>query len=431
MERKFVFESFQEFLDYAGTLNEGVDITGSNELQRYLASAGAPAEVTDAISAVNELCKKTSVDYGGSAGSAYEGVRENGLNSDSISGITTVIDKYTKQRKTKIVSIEVEEKDIDYGNMVAGTVVSKQASKWNNDRYDEDSDRVPLANLLSWVNIANLDKNVSPWLDSEEERFTSPGDYIKGGVMGQMVLEDRAGELTFGKNDFNTNQLFNNWARPIREDFTKVTPSSAPTRKEKEDWAKRAKTNSNTFIVYYPTKIESGKGVTYKSTEIIQYERPVTKDAVTLEPIVIEDDGVLFDQNEWILKPEGKVRINQVLSNITAAKTITVTGGASVEGKREWNEELCQKRAQAVAKYLKEGDFKDADIKVSEKADIQESGSIDKKRRRVTLDITGEQLITSTETGKETVFDAVTAPQNADLVTIKQVAIKITGKWID
>lgn len=71
-----------------------------------------------------------------------------------------------------------------------------------------------------------------------------------------------------------------------------------------------------------------------------------------------------------------------------------------------------------------------AEITVSDKADIQESSEIDPTRRRVILDITGEQLVSTTQKGTETVFKAKDTSGKADVVTIKQVAIEIQSTFV-
>jgi outer membrane protein OmpA-like peptidoglycan-associated protein len=151
-----------------------------------------------------------------------------------------------------------------------------------------------------------------------------------------------------------------------------------------------------------------------------------------LEPIVIQDDNVLFDLNKSVLKEEGKAAILNALSGVATAKSIEVTGGASKEGDRARNEVLCKERAQAVADFLKSGSFKNAQVTVSDVADIQPADSKDPLEiwRKVTLNIDGESLVIKKETGQEKVLIASNLSKKMDKLTFREVRIEISGSIV-
>lgn len=411
MNGKFVFESFQEFLDFANSeaINESIKIEGFTELQTFLSSNGMDEAGLSAISNVEELAEKAD-----------------NLDSYRFNTISTLLGRLTKPNTTEITGIIVDVKDVDYSNLVAGTALTNNASNY----LKKIGNRVDVSSLISEMNRINLNgKNIN--YDTEKKIFepvqNKKGKYVTdsikdSGVLDQYCLVATKGNLDFTK--YREDKPVNNWA--IKPKNVRIDPINYKEAKKKDETG----TWSGTYIFYYPTKIETGKGAPYTATELVEIVRPVAKKVENLKPIVIQNDDVLFDVDKSVLKEEGKAAILNALSNVTAAKTIEVTGGASIEGTRERNEELCKERAQAVADFLKAGAFKNAEVTINPKADIQESGKIDPKRRRVILDVVGQQLVSSTETGKETVISAQEASENADKLTVRQVAINIEGKFI-
>jgi outer membrane protein OmpA-like peptidoglycan-associated protein len=398
---KFIFESFQEFLDYAETLNEKLNLTSIKELQTYLSSNGMNKDGQTALSSSEELSEK--------AGPKRE------FTANNIIPLNNALSKLNKANVTEILEITVDESEVNYSNMISGSVVTNTRLKLN-----KTAGRVGLADLLTAVNEQNLKSKSYVIMDQDKKNFLA-GDKTKHikdtGVVDNYCLVANKGALDFVK--YKAEKPINNWAaEPAAEILLE------PIEGKKSD------TWRGSFILYYPTDISPNTGASYTATDIVQIERPVARTSETLSPIVIENDDVLFDVDKSVLKEAGKAVILSALSNVAAAKTIKITGGASIEGTRERNETLCKERAQAVADFLKAGAFKNAEITVSDKADIQESGEIDPTRRRVILDITGEQLVSTTQKGTETVFKAKDASGKADVVTIKQVAIEIQSTFV-
>lgn len=410
---KFVFESFQEFVNFAEKAiyeAEGSSLDNITQLQTFLGSNGLDDTGKKSFSLVDELAKKSNVED-----------MMNGFNKESLSGIINTARKMTKKDLTEITGIAVESADMEYDNLSAGQILNEQGK------------RVSLTDFLTTINQRNLDASYkSPSLEEEKKKFTqdSEGDadkeFQKGsGPLRQYVCVSNKGKLDFKKYTGDD---------PVTKWVAEPTLPGAKTPTKYADAVRNKKTGeiSTAFFVYYPTKIESGAGQPYSATEITQFTRPVSKKSVKLAPIILENDGVLFEVNKSVLREEGKAMILNALGNIAAAKTILITGGASKEGNRKFNEQLCKDRAQSVADFLKSTSFKNADIKVADVADIQPADSKDplEKWRRVKFEIEGETLVPQETKEEEIVYKLEDAPKNVDKVTIKQVAIVMSSKFI-
>jgi len=121
------------------------------------------------------------------------------------------------------------------------------------------------------------------------------------------------------------------------------------------------------------------------------------------------------------------------LSNVASANSITVTGGASQEGNKARNETLCKDRAKAVADYIKSTtSFKAADVKVSDKLDIQSKASTEDRKtwRRVTLNVDGEYLAPVDVETPELVYQATEGVNKADSIFIAQAIIQLNSTVI-
>lgn len=76
---------------------------------------------------------------------------------------------------------------------------------------------------------------------------------------------------------------------------------------------------------------------------------PVEPSAETASEDKVVEYMVMFAKNSFDLTQESK----NVLDNVPSSKTVSVVGLASPEGSEKYNLELSQKRADAVAEYLK------------------------------------------------------------------------------
>ena len=399
MKSKPVFEKFEDFLDFlnANVINEEQSFGSLAELQTFLGSNGMEAKGKIALSGVEEVAKKSSL---------------GAFTKDNFNALALTLNRLSIPDVTEITSISVTHDDLVYKNVLGGTVVT------------DKGDRVNIADLFTKVNKENLNAmNKAPLVNKDKKEWgvnkDADKEFLQGsGALRQYALVDAAGKLDFKKYT---------GADPVKSNAGKYSLETPMSKK-----LDRGNTYSSEFILYYPTAIVPAAGETYNSTELVETVRPVSKTSTKLAPIVIQDDNVLFELNKSVLKEEGKAAILNALSGVATAKSIEITGGASKEGDVKRNEVLCKERAQAVADFLKEGAFKNAEIKVSDVADIQPADSKDPLEiwRKVTLNIDGQSLITSKETEQQKVVSAANLTKKMDMLKFRQVSIVIDGAFI-
>jgi len=402
-KNKFVFEKFEHFVQFLeeNVINEAQSFSSLTELQTFLGSNGMDKDGKQALSSIETLAKKSAILAGG-------------FKKEDFTALALTLNRLSIPDVTEISDVTVKNSDLVYGNVLGGTVLT------------ERGERVNIADLFTKVNKSNLDSTYkTPIVNKDKKRFESNKDgdkefYQGSGALRQYVLLDNPGKLDFKK-----------WtgSDPVKGDVAGSWSKSEvqPTTKKASDGSYQS-----TFFLYYPTGILPGNGESFESTELIETVRPVSTTSTKLEPIVIQDDNVLFDLNKSVLKEEGKAAILNALSGVATAKSIEVTGGASKEGDRARNEVLCKERAQAVADFLKSGSFKNAQVTVSDVADIQPADSKDPLEiwRKVTLNIDGESLVTKKETGQEKVLIASNLSKKMDKLTFREVRIEISGSIV-
>jgi len=405
MENRPVFESFDEFIKfvYEAALNEGLAINDFAELQRSLGGYGLNDEGKTALAAIEEVTIKGDI----------QGAFSNGARNVLVR-MAECIQKMTLKDKTKISSIDFDLQVFKYGNSIAGLI------------RDEEGNRVGFAEYLATLNLKNIRATKHSYYDSEKRGFKSyknEDDWIQGtGPINQYIMVKKDDVLDAKK------WLYNN---PVKNPVLK-TPAKF-INKPQESSRKGSKEISTQYYFYYPVRIDPQGGESYKSREVLQYERPKAKTPVKLKPIVIQDNNTLFDFDKSVLKEEGKAAILAALGNVASANTITVTGGASQEGDEARNETLCRERAKAVADYIKSTtSFKSADVEVSPKLDIQPKESAEDRKtwRRVTLNVQGEYLAPVDKDTKELIYMASDDSKKADLIIIAQAVIQLNSKVI-
>lgn len=399
-KNKFVFEKFEDFVQFleGNIINEAQSFSSLTELQTFLGSNGMDANGKKALSAIEELAKKSAILSGG-------------FKKEDMNALALTINRLSIPDVTEINSIDVTVDDLEYGNVLAGTVVT------------EDGKRVNIADLFTKVNKSNLDSlHKAPIVNQDKKEWgvnkDADKEFLQGsGALRQYALIDSAGKMDFKKYT---------GADPVKDTSGRYALSSPINKKTDKG------SYTTEFLLYYPIAILPGAGENYNSTELVETVRPVSKTSTKLAPIVIQDDNVLFDLNKSVLKEEGKAAILNALSGVATAKSIEITGGASKEGDRSRNEVLCKERAQAVADFLKAGSFKNAQVTVSNVADIQPADSKDplESWRKVTLNIDGESLVTQKETEEQKVVKAATLTKRMDKMKFKQVSIQITSTFI-
>ena len=406
MENRPVFESFDEFIKfvYEAALNEGLAIKNFDELQRSLGTYGLSSEGKTALAAIEEVTIKGN--WRALSNESAEAVLQN---------MAQCIKNMTLKDKTKISSIDFDLQEFKYGNIMYGLI------------RDGDGERVGFAEYLATLNLKNIQATKHSHYDPEKKGFKSyknEYDWIQGtGPINQYIMV---------KNDAVLDAKQWRYSDPVKNPVLK-TPAKFINGPQ-ESRRKGSEEISTQYYFYYPVKIDPQGGETYTSREVLQYERPKAKTPVKLKPIVIQDDNTLFEKNKSVLKEEGKAAILAALGNVASVNSITVTGGASQEGDKARNEELCKERAQAVAKYIKSTtSFKAANVEVSPKSDIQPEGGKLKDReswRRVTLDVEGEYLAPVDKTTPELIYMASDKLKKADLMIIAQAVIQLNCKVI-
>jgi len=396
MENKPVFESFSEFLKFA--INEGLKVSDFTELKTALAAEGLDAKGRKALGAIEEVINQGKGDK-----------------QIDLARMNACLSKMTRTDVTEITGIDFDLQEMEYANLLGGSVL------------DGAGKRIGFAQYLAKLNLANLSAAKYLYYDDSKKKFTSgeksAGDFIVGsGPANQYIIVDNQAKL-----DAKVWRYDN----PVKNQVLK-TPSGFLSAPQPAD-RKGSDSISVQYYFYYPVKIIPQGGVEYESREVIQFVRPKTTTAETLKPIVIQDDNTLFDVNKSVLKEEGKAAILAALGNVASANSITVTGGASQEGDKARNEALCRERAQAVADYIKSTpSFKDADVKVSDKLDIQPKASTEDRKtwRRVTLNVEGEYLAPVDKTTPELVYMASEDSNKADKIVIAQAVIQLNSSVI-
>ena len=401
MENKPVFESFDQFVQfvYDAALNEGLKVGDFTELKTALAAEGLDARGRKALGAIEEVINQ---------GRGDETIKLERLN--------VCLSNMTRTDVTEITSIDFDLQEFEYKNLLGGSVL------------DGAGKRIGFAQYLAKLNLANLFAIKSPYFDGKKKKFTAGGaDDSEGFLMGsgpvnQYIIVDNQAKLDAKVWRYNNpvkSQLLN-----APKGF--IDNPETVTKKGSDSITLQ-------YYFYYPVKIVPQGGVEYESKEVVQFVREKTTTAETLKPIVIQDDNTLFDVNKSVLKEEGKAAILAALGNVASANSITVTGGASQEGDKARNEALCKERAQAVADYIKSTTaFKSADVKVSDKLDIQPKESTEDRKtwRRVTLNVEGEYLAPVDKTTPELVYMASEDSNKADKIIIAQAIIQLNSSVI-
>jgi outer membrane protein OmpA-like peptidoglycan-associated protein len=397
---KPVFESFDQFVKfvYEAALNEGLRVGNFTDLKTALAAEGLDAKGRKALGAIEEV-----INQGKSPKAVVSLIRMNQF-----------LSAVTQTDVTEISSIDFDLQEFEYKNLLGGSIV------------DGAGRRIGFAQYLAKLNMSNLFAYKEPYYNAKKKKFTNGElkfDFLQGsGPVNQFIIVDNQAKLDAKEWEYGN---------PVKNQLLK-TPTGFADDPETVD-RKGSSTITTQYYFYYPVKIVPQAGVEYQSKEVVQFVREKTTTAETLKPIVIQDDNTLFDVNKSVLKEEGKAAILAALGNVASANSITVTGGASQEGDKARNEALCKERAQAVADYIKSTtSFKSADVKVSDKLDIQPKESTEDRKtwRRVTLNVEGEYLAPVDKTTPELVYMASEDSNKADKIIIAQAVIQFNSTVI-
>jgi len=110
-----------------------------------------------------------------------------------------------------------------------------------------------------------------------------------------------------------------------------------------------------------------------------------------ISPVVAEGEPMIkytlvnFQFNDGELNDEAKADLNKLKPEMEGAKKVTVTGHTDTRGSAVYNQELSEKRAQAVVDYLEISEG--VEIEVIGRGESMPLGDDDNKNRRVEVEI--------------------------------------------
>ena len=120
---------------------------------------------------------------------------------------------------------------------------------------------------------------------------------------------------------------------------------------------------------------------------------------ITTEKITLAADA-LFDFDKAILKPEGKIKLDELYSKLQDIKyeVITATGHTDSIGSAAYNQKLSMRRAQAVKAYLTKKGVEAKNVYADGKGESQPVASNKNsagraKNRRVEIEVVGTRTV--------------------------------------
>jgi len=291
------------------------------------------------------------------------------------------------------------------------------------DKYFVDGKFVDINDLITYMNLSNLQNTTSPSTSGDVWNYVSAKDkehVNQTGAYDQQLISSTAAGFAIGYNGDST-----------PEDSSNIIAALAFTNKN----ANKVTDNpvKITTVLYGVGNIAQGAGKAIPDT-LIKKEMTTTKvpgEVKEYETSITGDDK-MFDQGEINIKNKAGIdkAITAALSPLAGVpESIVITGGASYEpdGQGPINKKLVVARANAVKTYM-EGlypELKDK-IKVAETdfSKIQTKDEPEKytEFRKVYLKIKGV-LQGDSYTIETPITYTVDAPINADTVEIIQYAI--------
>jgi outer membrane protein OmpA-like peptidoglycan-associated protein len=181
-----------------------------------------------------------------------------------------------------------------------------------------------------------------------------------------------------------------------------------------------------TLVIYILKEINPNAG-TEMPYESLKIEKIPVETGGDTFPLAIQDNGVLFEKGSAKLKEDGKKYMaNAIANKFSSVEKIEVIGGASQEGKEDFNKQLCIDRAKNVADFLTKDLGYTATASTST-AQIQPKESTEDREtwRKVTLKITGKSRATVT-TGTEDKVYYAESTYKLDQAVIVQATYNIT-----
>lgn len=273
--------------------------------------------------------------------------------------------------------------------------------------------------------------NVKGAFDEDDEKTESVAELkdidntalISGsGVMSQRVLIGAKNKIVFKNSTVKTGPL--QGVIGIPEADYQIALVSGSKNAAKSDAKFQPEANFN--LVLYVLKGINPNAGTEMPYESLKIEKISVEKGGEAFPLNIQDDGVLFTVAKSDLKEEGKKYISNAIANqFSSVEKIEVIGGASQEGKEDFNKQLCLDRAKAVADFLTKDLGYPATASSETQIQPKESTADRKSWRKVTLKVTGKSRAVVTEETKEKAYYAEQT-YKLDQAVIVQAVYSIT-----
>jgi outer membrane protein OmpA-like peptidoglycan-associated protein len=357
-----------------------------------------------------------------------------------------LVNNYNSYKGASIKSIELALGQTEFNNLIAGKAPYKGVPSGLVDGISLKGDKDDINKILLSVSGKNISAKSTGGLmsldgkkvwrvspvdgddrDTEAEKIEGLKDIdetavIKvSGMLGQRIMTASDTVLNFAHSIPRTGPVKGIVDIPGGEPQKCLTGGKNASKKD------AAFPPEATFdLVLYILKEINPNAGTKMPYESLKIEKvPVTTGGETF-PLDIQDNGVLFEVAKSVLKEDGKKYISNTIANqFSSVEKIEVIGGASQEGKGDFNKKLCLDRAKAVADYLTKELGYPATASSETQIQPKESTEDRKSWRKVTLKVTGQTRATVTKETKDKVYYAE-SDYKLDQAVIVQATYTIT-----
>jgi outer membrane protein OmpA-like peptidoglycan-associated protein len=333
-----------------------------------------------------------------------------------------LVDYYNSNNKAQIKSIELALAEIEYKNLMGGKAAYDKNGLPESliDGIKLKPGKEDISKILLAVSAKNIyDKSnrvIANWGGkriwdaalSDSEKIESLKDIdetalIKGsGVLNQRIMTASTPTIKFEISNIRAGAIKGIMNIPEGEPQKCLTGGKNASRKE----ATIAPEATFDLVLYILKEINPNEGIEmpYESLEIEKV--PVTTGG-EMVPLDIQDNGVLFVVNTTDLTEEGKKYMaNLIATKFSSVEKIEVIGGASQEGEKKRNEELCIGRAKSVADFLTKLGYTATASTSTDQIQPEKSTEDRTTWRKVTLNITGKSRPNVIKTTDEKAFYA-------------------------
>jgi len=368
------------------------------------------------------------------------------------SSMQRLVERFNVRGGAKIKSIDLALAETTFNQLIAGKAPYK-GSLGGGNIVSLKSDKDDIGKILLAASAGNIrtksgfggiakrdDKRI--WLvvgvdsddrDTDVESVKDLNDIdntalIDGsGIMKQRIMTASDTVIEFKQSTVSSGPIKGVMDIPAADYQTCLVSGKNAARKE----AKFQPEATFDLVIYILKDIIPNGGTEMPYTELKIAKVPVTTGGETY-PLDIQDNGVLFEKGSAELKEDGKKYISNIIANqFSSVEKIEVIGGASQEGKEDFNKKLCIDRAKKVADFLNGTDGSKDPLSykatASDKPQIQSAESTEDRKtwRKVTLKITGQTRAAVTEKTEDKVYYAESA-YKLDQAVIVQATYTIT-----